>query len=82
MIVIAATCPTLLHPGLAFKGVWSAANFTFRTRKNGDVEKPLLLRRRSLRFATLPLRATRGKNEERDADASLYSLCLTWRIDI
>ncbi len=39
MIVIATSCLTWLHPGVAFQGAWEAANFTFRTRKNGDVEK-------------------------------------------
>jgi hypothetical protein len=39
MIVIATSCLTLLHPGVGFQGMWAAANFTFRTRKNGDVEK-------------------------------------------
>jgi hypothetical protein len=38
MIVVAATCLTLLHPGTAFQGVWSQANFSFRTKK-GDPEK-------------------------------------------
>jgi hypothetical protein len=39
MIVIATTWLTLLHPGIAFQGVWHEANFSFRTRKNRDVEK-------------------------------------------
>ncbi|KAF4625050.1 hypothetical protein G7Y89_g13119 [Cudoniella acicularis] len=32
MIVIATSCMTLLHPGLAFKGSWEGANFTFRVK--------------------------------------------------
>lgn len=38
MIVIAATCLTVFHPGIAFQGVWHEADFSFRSRK-GDVEK-------------------------------------------
>jgi RTA1 like protein len=39
MIVIATSCLTWLHPGVAFQGALESANFTFRTRKVGDVEK-------------------------------------------
>jgi len=39
MIVIATSCLTLLHPGIAFQGVWAEANFSFRTSKNRDAEK-------------------------------------------
>jgi len=39
MIVIATSCLTFLHPGISFQGAWTAANFTFRKGKNGDVEK-------------------------------------------
>lgn len=38
MIVIATTCLTLLHPGVAFQGAWADANFTFRKRKDIDLE--------------------------------------------
>jgi hypothetical protein len=41
MVVIATSCLTWLHPCVAFQGAWAAANFTFRTRKSGDVEKPV-----------------------------------------
>ncbi|CZR53242.1 related to YER185w, Rta1p [Phialocephala subalpina] len=37
MIVIACSCLTILHPAIAFQGVWHEANFTFRTKK-GDVK--------------------------------------------
>jgi hypothetical protein len=37
MIVIATTCLTLLHPGVAFQGAWASANFTFRRKV--DLEK-------------------------------------------
>ncbi|KAH8819805.1 RTA1 like protein-domain-containing protein [Xylogone sp. PMI_703] len=30
MIVIATSCLTFLHPGVAFRGIWSQVNFTFR----------------------------------------------------
>jgi hypothetical protein len=39
MIVIASSCLTWLHPGIAFQGAWASANFMFRMRKTGDVEK-------------------------------------------
>lgn len=39
MIIIATSCLTLLHPGVAFRGMWSTANFTFRTRNNRDGEE-------------------------------------------
>lgn len=39
MIVVAASCLTWLHPGVAFQGAWSSANFTFRKRTMGAVEK-------------------------------------------
>ena len=39
MIVIASTCLTLLHPGIAFQGAWADANFNFRGRKGSDLEK-------------------------------------------
>lgn len=43
MIVIACGSLTALHPGLAFQGVWSDVNFSFRTSKSsareGDEEK-------------------------------------------
>jgi hypothetical protein len=38
MVTIACGCLTFLHPGIAFQGSWSDANFTFRKR-NGDLEK-------------------------------------------
>ena len=41
MITIACSCLTLLHPGISFQGSWSSANFTFRTRKDGDLEKTI-----------------------------------------
>ena len=33
MIIIAITVLTVLHPGVAFQGHWSAANFTLRKSK-------------------------------------------------
>ena len=39
MVTIASTCLTLIHPGVAFQGSWSGANFTFRKRRDGDLEK-------------------------------------------
>jgi hypothetical protein len=33
MIVIATSCLTLLHPGVAFQGVWHQADFTFLEKK-------------------------------------------------
>lgn len=40
MIVIATTCLTFLHPGIAFGKSWEEADFHFRTRKKAgrDVE--------------------------------------------
>jgi len=38
MIVIATSCLTILHPGVCFKGSWSAANFHFRSEKGRDTE--------------------------------------------
>jgi hypothetical protein len=38
MIIIATSCLTFLHPGIAFDGAWGAANFTFRARKKGDLD--------------------------------------------
>ncbi len=39
MIIIATSCLTFLHPGIAFRGLWASANFRFRTGKSRDVEK-------------------------------------------
>jgi hypothetical protein len=39
MVTIACSCLTFLHPGTSFQGRWSDANFTFRTSKDGDLEK-------------------------------------------
>jgi hypothetical protein len=39
MIVIATSCLTFLHPGVCFKGSWSAADFQFRSKKVVDREK-------------------------------------------
>jgi RTA1 like protein len=39
MIVIATSCLTFLHPGIAFRDVWEKVNFSFRAGKGGDVEK-------------------------------------------
>ena len=39
MIIIATSCLTLLHPGVAFQGAWIAANFSFRTKKVRGIEK-------------------------------------------
>ena len=48
MLVIATSCLTFLHPGVAFQGFWQDANFSFRTRK-GDLEKsPVSTREESL----------------------------------
>ncbi len=33
MIIVAITVLTVLHPGVAFQGHWSAANFTLRKSK-------------------------------------------------
>ncbi|RFU27688.1 hypothetical protein B7463_g8637, partial [Scytalidium lignicola] len=33
MIVIATSCQTFLHPGIAFAGVWDEVNFSFRGKK-------------------------------------------------
>ena len=33
MIIVAITVLTVLHPGVAFQGHWSAANFTLRKAK-------------------------------------------------
>jgi hypothetical protein len=41
MVTIACSCLTLLHPGISFRGSWSDANFTFRTRKAPDLEKTI-----------------------------------------
>lgn len=38
MIIIATSCLTFLHPGLAFHGSWATANFTFRAKKGLDTE--------------------------------------------
>jgi len=38
MVTVAAGCMTFLHPGIAFRGRWSDANFHFRKGK-GDTEK-------------------------------------------
>jgi hypothetical protein len=37
MIAIAVVCLTALHPGLAFRGHWTAANWSLRTKKNRNV---------------------------------------------
>lgn len=39
MVTIASACLTFLHPGVAFQGFWSAADFKFRKGKGGDLEK-------------------------------------------
>jgi hypothetical protein len=39
MIVIASSCLTFLHPGIAFQGTYSMANFAFRGKRSSDVEK-------------------------------------------
>lgn len=36
MVTIACSFLTFLHPGIAFRGTWSDANFTFRKRKGSD----------------------------------------------
>jgi hypothetical protein len=41
MITIACSCLSLLHPGISFRGSWSDVDFTFRTRKDGDIEKTI-----------------------------------------
>lgn len=33
MIIVASLCLTLLHPGLAFQGIWAEVNFPMRIRK-------------------------------------------------
>jgi hypothetical protein len=38
MIVLATTCLTVSHPGIAFQGIWGEANFSFKG-KNGSNEK-------------------------------------------
>ncbi len=38
MVVIATSCLTLLHPGVAFQGSWSDADFTFRPKKADELE--------------------------------------------
>ena len=43
MIIIATSCLTILHPGVSFQGVWSAANFSMRGRRRGDDTKPVVL---------------------------------------
>ena len=35
MVAIACICLTVLHPGVAFRGHWNAANWTFKTKKTG-----------------------------------------------
>ncbi len=35
MVTIAGGCLAFLHPGVAFKGLWRDADFTFRKRKGG-----------------------------------------------
>lgn len=37
MIATAVLALTLLHPGVGFREQWHAANWTFRSRKNGDI---------------------------------------------
>ncbi|PMD32729.1 RTA1-domain-containing protein [Hyaloscypha variabilis F] len=40
MVTIACSCLTLLHPGIAFQGRWTDANFKFRAGKSAsDLEK-------------------------------------------
>ena len=45
MVTIAASCLTLLHPGIAFQGRWADANFKLRGAKSAesaeDPEKPV-----------------------------------------
>lgn len=36
MVVIAATCITASHPGVAFQGRWGEADFQLRSRKEKD----------------------------------------------
>ena len=37
MIIIACTCLTLCHPGIAFQGNWKDADFVLRRKKGGLV---------------------------------------------
>ena len=41
MVTIACSCLMILHPGISFRGSWSDANFTFRMRKAGGLEKSI-----------------------------------------
>jgi len=36
MVIIASIVLTVMHPGIGFGSAWQEANFSFRTRKDGN----------------------------------------------